>query len=72
MIFNTVAFGNVCAGWSEPLLVAHTTLSEIHATAHIKQSGLIVIYRAHACKWVSIDLNLAFKKAVVLTTLISQ
>ena len=35
----------VCAGWSEPILVAHTTLLESHVAAHliafmVEQDGL--------------------------------
>ena len=30
---------SVCAGWSEPLLVAHTTLFESHVTAQMSSAA---------------------------------
>ena len=40
---------HVCAGWSEPLLLAHTTLLEISCTgSFIKYGGNIRIY--HECE----------------------
>ena len=35
----------VCAGWSEPLLVAHTTLLEISCLGSYKIKGLLVTER---------------------------